>query len=236
VQPRGQSNRSRPEEDASARAGQAAVRVLPRELVAEAFNAARADGELEARLPRVVRPERLHHVGDTAPLLRMGYSVMLKLDLLDDPERRRALDVATGIACALDARLCVLDGEVDGIRLTPSSDRVAELPESAATESETAAPPASPPTTPEPARTVAAMPQALLCALCDQRAAAAEFDSPLEMILRRDGSRDWAPRVGVCHRCQQGVRHWRFAVAWCTQCERWGRRGVISPCGLVYGT
>ena len=235
MQSRGPAHRSsRPEEDAAARAGQAAIRVLPRELVAEALNASRVGGDLDARLPRVVRPERLEHVSDAAPLLRMGETVVLKLDLLDEPQRRRALDVATGIACALNAQTSMLEAEADGIRITPSG-RARELPDSPTPDPRTSAPPTSAVPEPPPERAIEPQPRMTACALCDQRAAAAEFDSPLEMILRRDGSRDWAPRVGVCNRCQRSVRHWRFAVAWCRQCERWGRRGVISPCGLVYG-
>jgi hypothetical protein len=91
-------------------------------------------------------------------------------------------------------------------------------------------PTASPTRAPSPPREIP------VCVLCELRPATLELDPPLDSVLRRDGSRQWAPRVGICDRCRSTVRNWRFAVAWCSQCERWGRRGVRSPCKLAYGS
>jgi hypothetical protein len=228
------------DDDTTDRYGQPAVRVLPSELVAEALDASRAQHDRGGgRLPKVVRPERVEHVSDVVRSLRVGEPVVLKLDRLDDAERARAFDVATGIAWALDARITKLEPVGDGIRITPVGLLVSSETGEAAAE-----PGPEPAPAPEPATAAPATPKAKpareseaeLCALCDLRPVAAHFDSPLEMVLRRDGSRAWAPRIGVCRRCQRSVRHWRFAVAWCAECERWGRRGVVSPCGLAYGS
>jgi hypothetical protein len=214
-------------------AGHPAVRVLPAELVPDALEATGA-ARTRARPPRVVRPERLEHLGDVIRTLRAGEPVVVQFDSLEEADRQRAVDMATGIAWALQARMTRLERSGEGVCITPPTASVSIEPpkvEAASAAATTAG-------TPEPAtqRSVArSRHDPELCVLCDLRPVSARFDSPLEMVLRRDGSRDWAPRVGVCERCRQSVRHWRFAVAWCSECERWGRRGVVSPCGLVYG-
>ena len=78
-------------------------------------------------------------------------------------------------------------------------------------------------------------PARAVCALCDLRRATTSFSPPLEMVILRDGSRIWAPPAYVCDHCRSTIRHWRFAVAWCPACERWGRRGITSGCGAPYG-
>jgi hypothetical protein len=73
------------------------------------------------------------------------------------------------------------------------------------------------------------------CVLCDLRTADREFEPRLEMVVKRDGSRIWSPPAMVCSHCRATIRHWQFALAWCSECERWGRRNVVSPCGHLYG-
>jgi hypothetical protein len=73
------------------------------------------------------------------------------------------------------------------------------------------------------------------CVLCDLRTADREFEPRLEMVVKRDGSRIWSPPAKVCSHCRATIRHWQFALAWCSECERWGRRNVVSPCGHLYG-
>jgi predicted amidophosphoribosyltransferase len=55
------------------------------------------------------------------------------------------------------------------------------------------------------------------------------------MVVKRDGSRIWSPPALVCSHCRETIRHWKFALAWCSECERWGRRNVVSRCGHLYG-
>ena len=55
------------------------------------------------------------------------------------------------------------------------------------------------------------------------------------MVINHDGSRIWSPPAMVCSHCRTTIRHWQFALAWCSECERWGRRNVVSPCGQLYG-
>ena len=73
------------------------------------------------------------------------------------------------------------------------------------------------------------------CVLCDLRTADREFEPRLEMVIKHDGSRIWSPPAMVCSHCRTTIRHWQFALAWCSECERWGRRNVVSPCGQLYG-
>ena len=73
------------------------------------------------------------------------------------------------------------------------------------------------------------------CVLCDLRTADRECRPPLEMVIKRDGRRIWSPPALVCSHCRETIRHWKFALAWCSECERWGRRNVVSRCGHLYG-
>jgi hypothetical protein len=163
---------------------------------------------------------------------------VLHVDQLDEGDQLRALDVATGVAAALDATLVKLD-TTPGVCISPRG-RTASATERSAPE-DTAqdtrpgpVPPLVPASPPTPAPS--AEHEIPVCVLCELRPATLNLDPPLDSVLKRDGSRQWAPRIGICNRCQRTVRNWRFAVAWCSQCERWGRRGVRSPCKLAYGS
>jgi Cell division protein SepF len=216
---------------------QRAVRVLPPHLAAEAIEATRTVSGT-ARPARLLRPERLDHVADLVRLVQAGEAIVLQVDQLDEGDQLRALDVATGVAAALDATLVKLD-TTPGVSISPR-DRTAHAAERSVpahvaedTRPGPVPPPAptSPPTrVPSPEREIS------VCVLCELRPATLDLDPPLDSVLKRDGSRQWAPRIGICDRCQRTVRNWRFAVAWCSQCERWGRRGVRSPCKLAYGS
>jgi hypothetical protein len=204
-------------------AQQAAVRVLPPHLVEEVIEAARAAPGTHP--PKLLRPERLDHVADVVRLVRAGELVVLQVDRLAEPDQLRALDMASGAAAALDATISELDG-TPGVSIAPSGHTARRPP--APPSVEPSAPPA-----PDTRDETADIP---LCAFCELRPATIQLDPPLELVLRRDGSRTWAPPVGCCERCRRTVRNWRFAIAWCSQCERWGRRGVNSPCTRAYGS
>ena len=182
-------------------------------------------GPASARPPKLLRPERLEHLVDVVPRVRAGELVVLQVDRLSERDQRRALDVATGIAAALDATMTKLD-TTPGVYITPRGHPEVRPPR---LENCDAAPAVEPPATEHHVR------EAPLCALCELRPASARFDPPIDLVLARDGSRGWAPRVAICERCRHTVRNWKFAVAWCSECERWGRRGVESPCKRVYG-
>jgi hypothetical protein len=182
----------------------------------------------------VVRPRRWGDVADAVHALKAQRPILLELDALDNADRRRALDFMTGVAYGLEA-------SIDGVADTPhvymfEPNRAPRAPRPApdaggrGQHQPTPAPDlgASPSLPPGPEDEV-------LCVLCDLRAADMSFQSPLDMVIRRDGSRIWSPPAAVCRHCRTTIRHWRFAFAWCTECERWGRRGVTSPCGLSYG-
>jgi Cell division protein SepF len=204
------------------RAGRASVRVLPPHLVEEAIEAVQA--RPGSAPPKLLRPERLDDVTDVVRVVRAGEPVVLQVDRLDEAEQLRAIDVATGIAAALDATISSLES-TPAVSIAPRQRMLRR------SRSE-------PDGEPVPARVGAPddpPPGAELCALCEIRSATRDFDPPLELVVNRDGSRGWAPRVAICDRCQRTVRNWRFAVAWCSQCERWGRRGVRSPCSATYG-
>jgi FtsZ-interacting cell division protein YlmF len=210
-----------------ARAGAAAVRVLSPDRVA----AARA-----AATRAVVRPHRWADVAEVVHPLAARRPVVVELDELDDQARRRALDVMFGVAYGLEASVSDVDAAAHAYLCEPGTatfPRVVDEPRHEAVRR-------NGPEHPEPARDDHAFaaretPARTVCALCDLRAATTSFSPPLEMVILRDGSRIWAPPAHVCDHCRSTIRHWRFAVAWCPACERWGRRGITSACGAPYG-
>jgi hypothetical protein len=180
---------------------------------------------VDAQPPTTVRPTSIAEVADVIRPLRANRAVMLDLDHFDTSvERERVMDFVSGVACGLDVAIAKVDPSCRQILLRPRSESNPPAPESSEISPDDRVEEHRPQSGHAPA-----------CVLCDLRPAAFAFDSPLEMVLRRDGSRMWSPPVTMCDRCHDTVRHWRFAVAWCPQCERWGRRGVISPCGVPYG-
>lgn len=206
--------------------GQLGVRVLPTRVAREAISAAgsRPRGE---RPPKVFRPERLTGLVDIVPFVRSGRPVILHVDRLDAHDRLRAVDVATGIAMALDAIVTKLH-EAPGVSIVPKHLAASCSPAELETEAER-----------DTARRGADQSEKkanALCVFCDLRDATEDRDPPLDVVVMRDGSRARPPRIGLCRRCQDSVRNWRFAIAWCSTCERWGRRGVKSSCGLPYGS
>jgi hypothetical protein len=194
--------------------------------VREAIGATRAIPG-SGRRPKLLRPERLDDLADVVRFVRAGDPVVLQLDRLDDHDRLRALDVATGMVAALDATMVHLDS-TPGVSIAPQGcvapqsppvENVDVLEHEGASDS-----------------VADGRNEVEVCVLCELRPVNIHFDPPLELVLTRNGARGWAPRVGICDRCQRTVRNWRFTVTWCSQCERWGRRGVNSPCGRAYGT
>jgi hypothetical protein len=208
--------------------GQLGVRVLPSRVAREAITAAgsRPRGE---RPPKVFRPERLTGLVDLVPLVQSGRPVILHVDRLDAQDRVRAVDVASGIAMALDATVTKLN-EAPGVSILPKDFEGSCSTTELEAEAEAPRDTTNRATGHDQKRTTA------LCVFCDLRDATADRDPPLDVVVMRDGSRARPPRIGLCSRCQESVRNWRFAIAWCSTCERWGRRGVKSSCGLPYGT
>ena len=94
-----------------------AVRVLPRQVVRDVIE---ATGPVpgSARLPKLFRPERLDDLTDVARLLRLGEPVVLQVDRLDECDQLRAMDVATGIALALNATMSKLES-MPGVTMSP---------------------------------------------------------------------------------------------------------------------
>jgi hypothetical protein len=179
----------------------------------------------KSRPPKLFRPERLEHLVDVVPRVRAGEIVVLQIDCLSERDQQRALDVATGIAAALDATITKLDS-TPGVYIAPRGHAEVSPPQLENCDAATTVPPPA---------TADRIHERALCALCELRPASSRFDPPIDLVLARDGSRGWAPRVAICERCRHTMRNWRFAVAWCSECERWGRRGVESPCKRVYG-
>jgi hypothetical protein len=178
--------------------------------------------------PAVLRPEHLDQLTDVVDQLRSGRAVRLTLDgLADRAERRRACAFLEGAVYALGVEATTAGASNDTIMLDPRT------PESHDPRLGSRAP-APPPR----ARTTTAprdVTGEATCVLCDLRVADRKIAPPLEMVLQRDGSRIWSPRAMVCSHCRTTIRHWRFALAWCAECERWGRRNVVSPCGQLFG-
>jgi hypothetical protein len=168
------------------------------------------------RASTVLRPVHLEQLTEAVDVLRSGRSVCLVLDgFADAADRQRALAFVHGAAYALgtDVPVDVHDGT---IVLEPSTPQETRRPARK-----------------RPAR--GSDPRDATCVLCDLRTADREFEPRLEMVIRRDGSRIWSPPAMVCSHCRTTIRHWQFALAWCSECERWGRRNVVSPCGQLYG-
>jgi FtsZ-interacting cell division protein YlmF len=210
-----------------------AVRVIPKELVADAIAASQRSMEESPsqRFPAVIRPTRARDVRDVVPRLRAHRPVVLELDRIeDDAQRRRAMDFVAGLAYALEAGMSGVAHKKHAFLLEPNDGRPRRVhnyrPSDAldALEDPTDAQ-GSPPSSDLRA----------LCVLCDLRQADEAFESPLDMVIRRDGSRIHSPPALVCGHCRGTINHWRFVLGWCPECERWGRRNVMSPCGIPYG-
>jgi hypothetical protein len=143
-------------------------------------------------------------------------------------ERRQGLAFVSGAAYALDITVAPSESATDAFLLDPTAMADAGIDNrDAGAHAASRAP-----------REVAVpnvVATAGTCVLCDLRPADREFEPPLEMVVRRDGSRIWSPPAEVCSFCRETIRHWKFALAWCSECERWGRRSVVSPCGHLYG-
>ena len=216
-------------------AGHSAVRVIPKELVADALAASERVMEESPppsqRFPAVVRPTRARDVRDVVPRLRAHRPVVLELDRIEGAaQRRRAMDFAAGVAYGLEAGMSGVANKKHAFLLEPNDgnprrphdyrpNRAAESIEELVERFE-----------PEPSDDTH-----LLCVLCDLRRADEAFESPLDMVIQRDGSRIHSPPALVCAHCRGTISHWRFVLGWCPECERWGRRNVMSPCGIPYG-
>jgi hypothetical protein len=206
-------------------AGHPSVRVIPRPRD-DGTRDGRMTGDRDSSFPISVRPARVEDVRGVADHLRERRRVVLELERLEGHAlRRRALDVATGIAYGLETSMVRVNGRLDAFLLDPAPRTpVRHMPvgpeRDGADHDEV---PAS-----EVRRSVP-------CVLCDVRPADHAYVPPLDMVIRRDGSRVHSPAAPVCSHCRDTIRHWRFALGWCPKCERWGRRGVRSACGIPYG-
>jgi len=176
----------------------------------------------------VLRPVRFDQLSEVVDLLRAGRAVRLTMDGLPDrAEQQRAWAFVQGASCALGISPAPGGTADDTVFLDPcdSEDRT-ERADGDARD------------TTRPARKGTRRHDAArdaTCVLCDLRTADREFEPRLEMVIKRDGSRIWSPPAMVCSHCRTTIRHWQFALAWCSECERWGRRNVVSPCGQLYG-
>jgi hypothetical protein len=207
-----------------------AVRVIAREHVPAALTAAgqAADAATHDE-PVVAHPEQFDELTDVVDHLRAGRAVVLELDgLADGAARRQALAFMSGAAYALEITVTRSASGRDAIVLDPTATDRDQASNGAA-----AADCVEERTSAVTAPNVAT--KAGTCVLCDLRAADRGFQPPLEMVIKRDGSRIWSPPAMVCSHCRETIRHWKFALAWCSECERWGRRNVVSPCGHLYG-
>jgi cell division protein SepF len=172
----------------------------------------------------VARPERFEELTSVVDHLRAGRAVALELDGLEDAAaRRRGLAFVSGAAYALDVSVARGGTDTDALLLDPAAP---EDDGDGDGEGQGEGAPRSVAQTPSKSAT---------CVLCDLRIADWKFEPPLEMVVKRDGSRIWSPPAMVCSHCRDTIRHWKFALAWCSECERWGRRSVVSPCGRLYG-
>jgi hypothetical protein len=206
------------------------VRVIPKELVPAALAASgRAVEEPPPQpFPAVVRPARTQDVREVVPRLREQRAVVLELDRLeDDAQRRRAMDFAAGVAYGLKAGMTGVANRKYAFLLEPNDGQPRRPHEY---RSERAVEPSEEAVAPEESDHTHPV-----CVLCDLRPADGAFESPLDMVIRRDGSRMFSPPAMVCAHCRATIHHWRFALGWCPECERWGRRNVMSPCGIPYG-
>ena len=231
---RGSSERPSTPADVSAGAVRArppsSVRVIPRDRVEAALAAAgqSAEESNEAERATTVRPQHFEEVVGVVDPLRARRPVILELDdLADKKERRRAIDLLAGVAYGLDTTVSAIATNKHALLLEPHDAAVGHLRECSVPTPDEAREPGE--------RARRHRPDATLCVLCDMRPAEDQFASPLDTVITRDGSRIWSPPAPVCVRCRNTTRHWRFVLAWCPECERWGRRGVTSACGAPYG-
>ena len=229
-------------------AGHSAVRVIPRELVADAIAASERSMEESPaqRFPAVIRPTEPRDVRDVMPRLRAHRPVVLELDRIqDDAQRRRAMDFAAGLAYGLGIGMSSVAHKKHAFLLEPNDgilrpqhsyqpsnavDALEQLAEPTERDQRRSGENDAVARPPRPDDDVHAV-----RALCDLRQADEAFESPLDMVIRRDGSRIHSPPALVCAYCRGTISHWRFVLGWCPECERWGRRSVMSPCGIPYG-
>jgi hypothetical protein len=178
--------------------------------------------------PSVQRPKHVDDLPAVVDAMRAGRAVLLVLDgFPSSAERRRALEFVRGAAYALEIPATDPGMGKDTILLDP------EAPSSPPADAHVDA--GEVPKRPRKKAAPKAKATAGTCVLCDLRTADREFEPRLEMVVKRDGSRIWSPPAMVCSHCRATIRHWQFALAWCSECERWGRRNVVSPCGHLYG-
>jgi hypothetical protein len=176
----------------------------------------------------VVRPVHFDQLTEVVDQLRSGHAVRLALDgFADRGEQQRAWTFVHGAAYALGIGMSPVGTFDDSIFLDPcaADDRARRADRETADGAR-----------PARKRTMRNdVARDTTCVLCDLRTADREFEPRLEMVIKRDGSRIWSPPAMVCSHCRTTIRHWQFALAWCSECERWGRRNVVSPCGQLYG-
>jgi hypothetical protein len=206
-----------------------AVRVLPPDGVPGARTSSAGTSRSSAHHePVVLRPQDFQQLLDAVHRLRAGQAILLEMDgFASSAERRQGFAFVSGAAYALDITVAPSESR-DVFLLDPTAMADAGIDNSDAGADVASRPPREM-TVPNVVSTAGT------CVLCDLRPADREFEPPLEMVVRRDGSRIWSPPAEVCSFCRETIRHWKFALAWCSECERWGRRSVVSPCGHLYG-
>jgi hypothetical protein len=176
----------------------------------------------------VVRPVHFEQVTEAVDLLRSGRPVRIAMDgFADRSEQRRAWAFVHGAAYALGVELAPVGADDDMLLIEPCRTDDRQRPDDGGTR-DVSRRGATRTTRNDVARDTT-------CVLCDLRTADREVEPRLEMVIKRDGSRIWSPPAMVCSHCRTTIRHWQFALAWCSECERWGRRNVVSPCGQLYG-
>src|SRR5262245_46817780 len=100
--------------------GHPSVRVI-RRTTGDATRPRASQPAPDAPFPTAVRPTRVEDLRDVADLLRTQRAVVLELERLDDRAmRRRALDVAAGIAYGLETSLTPVNGRPDAFLLDPA--------------------------------------------------------------------------------------------------------------------
>jgi hypothetical protein len=206
-----------------------AVRMIPTANVPGALaTAGRTPPSTPHEEPTVLRAMQFDDLTEVVDHLRAGRAVLLVLEgIADAAERRRALSFVSGAAYALEITIAHTGTRKDAILLDPRAE------DDSSRDRAVGAHDVAPPTRKASAAEVVTPDDT--CVLCDLRTADREFEPPLEMVMKRDGSRIWSPPAMVCSHCRATIRHWRFALSWCSECERWGRRNVVSPCGHLYG-
>jgi hypothetical protein len=189
--------------------------------------AGRTSESMSREEPSLQRPKTFDDLKGVVDEMRTGRAILLMLEGLPNAaERRRAREFVNGAAYALE--ITVTDPGIgkDSILLDPEAT---DPPDDGDVEARDVPRRTRKKTAPKAAA------NANTCVLCDLRTADQAFEPRLEMVVKRDGSRIWSPPAKVCSHCRATIRHWQFALAWCSECERWGRRNVVSPCGHLYG-